>query len=328
MNKDKYLGAIDRLNTILSLFQAKRARYSISDIATMLNVPPGVVRDDIVALHTSREFPVSFYPCDDDLADEIEDDFIEKIKSGDIDDEELEVTSSERDDMYLALSSLEYKCLNELLSNNENWALGTHRNFVTKPLYNQSKSSMQVKASEMQKVIEDGESIRIRYCTKNKDIIALDIRPLQLVHIEDEDLYYVVTIYNGNISPFRLDRIKGFDVLETEIEKPDLSPLSDLPNMWGMGVSERAHVKILIRNEGRVQEKVKADLKNRTNGQWTKKGSCLIFEDDVIGIGSFKNWLNGYGSSVLVLEPESLREEVIKSAQVRLEKYRKEVKAE
>lgn len=323
MSNSKYFNGVDRLNAILSLYQAKRARYSISDISEMLKIPIGIVRDDIVALHTCREIPVTFYPCNETILDDFDNNMSDEIRQGVFDDEELEMLSSKEDDMFLALTALEYKCLKELQDDNENWTFGVHRNFVTKPLYNQAKANMQIKASEMQNVIEEQKSIRIRYFTKNKKTISIDIRPLQLVKIETEDLYYVVTIYNGAISPFRLDKIKGFDVLDIDLEMPDTKVLNDLPNIWGMELGERVHVRILIRNEGRVQEKVRRDLLNRTNGKWKKSGDDLLFEDDVIGIGSFKNWLNGYGSSILVLEPASLRNEIIDSAKRRLKMYEK-----
>lgn len=68
-------------------------------------------------------------------------------------------------------------------------------------------------------------------------------------------------------------------------------------------------------------EKVRSDLEARTNGKWTTYKGCLCFEDDVIGINGFREWINGYGSSVLVIKPLLLREQIIANAPKRLQKY-------
>ena len=149
----------------------------------------------------------------------------------------------------------------------------------------------------------------------------MDIRPLMVVDNAMEDLYYVVTIKDGELMPFRLDRIYHYELSKNRIEIEDRSPLNQLANIWGMEMGEPVHVKLLIKNEARVQDKIRQELVNRTNAVWTQEGDSLYFEDDVIGINNFRSWLNSYGSSVLVIEPKSLRDEIIESAKKRLEFY-------
>ena len=147
------------------------------------------------------------------------------------------------------------------------------------------------------------------------------IKPLQLVHNAMDDFYYVVTIKENQLFPLRLDRILSYEIMEENIVIDDLSLLDMIPHIWGMEMGEKVHVKIKILNEARVQAKVRRDLVSRTKGVWTQKGDALYFEDDVIGINNFRSWVNGYGSSVLVVEPKSLREQIIESAKKRLEYY-------
>lgn len=94
-----------------------------------------------------------------------------------------------------------------------------------------------------------------------------------------------------------------------------------------LGTSEHpaspVHVKIRFLNEGNVVRKATRDLTSRTCGTITilPEDGSLIYEDDVVGMGSFKSFLYGYGSSAIVLEPEALRNEIIESARTRLTYY-------
>ena len=71
--KEMNNASIYRLNTILTLFQAERASYSVADIAGLLGVPKAVIRKDIVMLHNNRECETIFFPDDGetDMEDEV-----------------------------------------------------------------------------------------------------------------------------------------------------------------------------------------------------------------------------------------------------------------
>jgi len=311
---DKNLNSIHRLNTILSLFQAERACYTVQDIADILDIPVMVVRKDIMMLHTHKECGITFF------ADE-EGDVQELLESDQGNDVLLYANSIFRNEVYLPLSELEFSCLNEFLDG-EQFELGqVHKNYVVKPMYNQARSNMQVKVEQLNQLIQEEQTIKITYKARNGKLVFSTIRPLELVHNAMDDLYYVITIQRGTILPFRLDRIRKYEISKEKIEVPDNSELLQLPNIWGMEIGPKIHVKIKILNEANVQHKVKRDLAVRTNGKWTQQGDVLYFEDDVIGVNSFRNWVNSYGSSVLVVEPKSLREEIIESAKRRAQFY-------
>lgn len=75
------------LNTILTLFRAKRAEYSVNDLAMMLYIPAGVVRDDILALHNNKEVGITFSSAgDEEIA---ESDITSLLASGEFDDTKL-----------------------------------------------------------------------------------------------------------------------------------------------------------------------------------------------------------------------------------------------
>lgn len=323
--------SIYRLNTILTLFQANRACYSVSDIAEILDIPAAVVRKDIIMLHTNKECGITFFAEeasgnfeDADGFDESDDsmDLVKFLADGKNDDCLLMAETNVKNDVFLSLSQFELSCLDDFLDG-QNYAKGKmNKNYVTKPLFNQARANMQIKVAELNKLVEQDACIKVQYRTRNKTVITSLIKPLGLVHNAMDDFYYVVTIKEGKLVSLRLDRIRSYEISEEKIVIDDLSPLELIPQIWGMEVGEPVHVKIKILNEARVQEKVKRDLASRTKGVWSQKGDALYFEDDVIGINNFRTWINGYGSSVLVVEPAFLREQIVESAKKRVDYYK------
>ena len=311
------LNSIYRLNTILALFQAERACYTVSDIASILNIPVSVVRKDIVMLHTHKECGITFFSKDE----ESDDDIATLLESGKGDDILLLANAIYRNEVYLPLSELELSCLNEFLDGQKLGFDQIHRNYTIKPLFNQARANMQVKVEQLNQLIQDEETIRVTYKARNGKLVFPTILPLELVHNALDDLYYVVTIQRGSILALRLDRICRYEILKEKIEITDRSALKDLPNIWGMEIGPKMHVKIKILKEANVVQKVKRDLSCRVNGVWTEVEDALYFEDDVIGINNFKSWIKGYGSSVLVVEPKKIRDEIIENALKRVKFY-------
>ena len=90
------------------------------------------------------------------------------------------------------------------------------------------------------------------------------------------------------------------------------------PNVWGNLFHDAPKsVKVKFYKEGRVWEKVRRDLECRTNGKLYEKNGFLYYEDIVYGFSKFSNWIYGYGSSAIVIEPKWLRQRIIQSLQVR-----------
>ena len=56
-----------------------------------------------------------------------------------------------------------------------------------------------------------------------------------------------------------------------------------------------------------------------TNGKLEEQDGFLYYEDIVYGISKLRTWIYGYGSSAVVIEPESLRLHIIDSLKRRLE---------
>jgi predicted DNA-binding transcriptional regulator YafY len=70
-------------------------------------------------------------------------------------------------------------------------------------------------------------------------------------------------------------------------------------------------------SSGYIKEKIWHDTQEIS----LQKDGSIVFEDEVAGTEEIKFWVMSWGSKALVLEPESLREEIRAEAEVLLGKY-------
>lgn len=166
--------------------------------------------------------------------------------------------------------------------------------------------------------IENGNCLDIKYRTSKGKIISFLFMPLKIVYDADENLYSVLSIYENSVRIHRLDHILSLKESNKKIEKPNEDLLNIYPNVWGNCFSDMPeYVKVRFYNEGNVWDKVKKELATRTNGKLYEKDGFLYYEDMVYGINKFRSWIYGYGSSAIVLEPESLQKHILDSLNVR-----------
>lgn len=186
-------------------------------------------------------------------------------------------------------------------------------------LYNHCYDELNKKLDDLNQSISEQKCLKIRYKTSDGKIISRSFRPLKISYDSNENLYSVISIHEGKIMVNRVDQILSIDPCTENIETPDTGILEKIaPNVWGNCFSdEPEHVKIRFYNEANVWNKVKKELANRTNGKLYEQDGYLYYEDTVYGISKFRSWIYGYGSSAIVIEPVSLREQIIESLKIR-----------
>ena len=83
------------------------------------------------------------------------------------------------------------------------------------------------------------------------------------------------------------------------------------------------HVKLRIAPETQnIISKIKRDTSLRSETRkFYQDSDNYYYEDDIIGLGEFQRWVRSYGSSVIVIEPESLRNEITERAIQTLDLY-------
>jgi len=184
-------------------------------------------------------------------------------------------------------------------------------------------------AEKIEKAIRDRRYIRFRYRSPmEENAIALEIAPYMLFHNTTDDLYYCITFdEEGRTMSYRLDRIL-YEVREVSgrhFIKDRSRELDRLTYVWGAAFQnggEPVHVRLEIRADtANLIGKIRSDVRDRVHGQLRQEEDKWIYEDEVIGLNSFKAWVMTYGSSVKVVEPASLAEEILDSSRRRLLNY-------
>ena len=149
-----------------------------------------------------------------------------------------------------------------------------------------------------------------------------------LFHNTTDDLYYCITFdESGRTMSYRLDRIL-YDVHPVSgrhFAQDRSRELDRLSYVWGAAFQndeEPVRVRLeIIANTANMIGKIRNDVRDRVHGRLRQEGDRWIYEDEVIGLMSFKAWVMTFGSSVKVLEPASLAEEILASSKRRLLNY-------
>jgi len=123
---------------------------------------------------------------------------------------------------------------------------------------------------------------------------------------------------------FALDRIKMLHLTNETFEVPEDFSLEDFVGpSFGVFQGQPARVKVWFAPDvaGYIKEKIwheSQQLQEQDDGS-------VIFEAEVAGTDEIRFWVMSWGSHALVLEPESLRQEIRAETESMLEKYTKAV---
>jgi len=300
---------------------------SISRISELTQIPLAVVRKDIVGIRSWKDILEYDDYVEEELSDKLnaalEEDnsvFDELILDGTFDMVPIYFSQKEEARYQIKLHSDEAHAY-------QNYFSDKHK--IITPNYD---SSYQIKDSYryyyIDKLIEKLEyinnaiqtdrCIRINYSPAQGDNFTATIKPLKIVYDSMDNIYAILTIIDQQVHVYRLDRINDITESYMNITIEDTTILSIAPNVWGCTFNDSAYqVKVRFYDEGNVWNKVRQDLSCRINGRLYEQDGFLYYEDIVYGISAFRNWIYGYGSSAIVLEPKVLREQIIESLKLR-----------
>ena len=190
--------------------------------------------------------------------------------------------------------------------------------------------------TELEDMIHRKKTAEVTYRSRNGEEKNYTVRPAKLVHSMPDDVYYLIafteTKYQNVLEEqgeailtdylsLRVERIVDLQESLIHLPDPDLTVLPNFEKMWGMEDGEEFHTKLRIYDEANVIAKVRHDLGERASKLVSSEDGCYYYEDDLIGENRFRSWLRGYGSSIIVLEPESIREKMIETYRTVREKY-------
>lgn len=220
------------------------------------------------------------------------------------------------------------------------------------PAYNQTTKAIIEYADTLNAAIEYDESVSFTYMLPQTEVsstvqsihssrnrIETTIYPQYLYHDTDKNLIYCIGLeieqpdkISSGISQddisckiFRLDRIHEFNRskapalhnLPGNVQQQLEDMRQKLDYMWGMSSFDEEPVPVKVRiyaNTANIISKIKAETSLRKYGKLTQDGNDYIYTDTIIGTANFRSWLRGYGSSVVVMEPKELADEMKESA--------------
>ena len=95
-------------------------------------------------------------------------------------------------------------------------------------------------------------------------------------------------------------------------------------DMFSISTEEPERVKIRFRDSFNIMDKLRSKFKCRTKYTLTKMDGYIYYEDEIRGASDLAKLLRSFGSSLEVIEPESLRKRMRDSAARSIERYRRE----
>lgn len=328
----KMTNSIYRLETLITLLSGEGT--TISRLAQFMDVSKGVIYDDLLSIMKDKNSRLILLTYDEAFeedflstnASEGQNDsaFARDIKTGKYDDVEIFVSTPYSNKIEVVLSAEEMDALQDF----SDQKLGSRISNGLSYLVKNSNSGFTERDIELSnyliETMEDGDSLTITYLPHKKDAVPFTktIRPIRIVHNINDNLVYVCD-HEGNF--YRFDCIKNYRPSDEKLEvSPDID-MRKFDKMWGVILSEDyTHVKLKIFDEVGVIERVKKDLGEKFSDEtfhyYEDKGYA-IYEDDVVGVGSFMSWVYSYGSSVVLLSPDELVKRVIESIKIRKKYY-------
>ena len=151
------------------------------------------------------------------------------------------------------------------------------------------------------------------------------ICPLKVVSLFSESEYYVVAICNNENRIYNVGKIREVNVTERMSVIPSELKnqiLEEYDYRWGTGINEGIFdFELKIYNEVDLFNRLRKRLSSRKYGNWESYGDYAIYTDKVIDYEALKQWVMSYGSSVKVIKPKRLADDIVRNAEERLKEY-------
>jgi predicted DNA-binding transcriptional regulator YafY len=163
--------------------------------------------------------------------------------------------------------------------------------------------------------------IDIQYYTMSrKKVTKRKVAPYKIWFFEGT--FYLIghCSYRDDVRIFALDRIKMLHLTEETFEIPDEFDIDEfMRSSFGVFVGEPKEVK--VRFSAEIAGYIKEKIWHESQQLHEQKDGSIIFEAEVAGTKEIKLWIMSWGSQALVLEPESLQEEILSESAKMVEKY-------
>ncbi len=320
----------DMLGLIISLILSDHFAASVTSLSSACNLPVPQMRKYISIIFGNSILFSHLSPTPE--SDDQDDDplktaeiFLHKIAAGNADHETIYLI--DMDDFtggyhLLPITSVEAGCLNNIYPNLiQNQRTGL---FEMKDTIDSIPKIILEKQDRVQEAISQKRKIEFSYKSPQFDLSKIICSPVSVIQNLTSHILY---IKDSETNHYRIDRIKSnIKILPAHSDLDQYTPSPLQKYFWGTEykVHENpVHVKLRISAEtSNIIEKIRNDTAlRRQTCKLYYDGNDYYYEDDILGMPDFRRWLRSYGSSITVLEPQSLINEVIDSARKTLSYY-------
>ena len=165
------------------------------------------------------------------------------------------------------------------------------------------------------------KKIKILYGSLKKEEVERVVRPYAIFQY-DGSLYLVGFCERRNeIRQFKLSRISKYEIVNEKFEKDKNFNLKEyMSNNFGIYQDEEIELKLLIKYPMAQIVKEKVWVKNQIITE-NRDENSILFQAKMKGKVEIKSWILSMGSSVEVLEPETLRNELKKELEEMMKNY-------
>lgn len=317
-----YERIIDIMNMLL-----ETDGISVNLLASKYGLSEDIVLEDLKYLYTSEELDFIIFPCDEELDT---DTFFDDLMDGKLNDEQLYAEQMNNNlKITLQLSLFERIFLNSFLDefNIEKEVDGTNDILIKNKKNNQSWNKLSL-LKRMNESINLKKELLIIYDEKPEPLY-LNILPLNIVKMTADDTYYCMAQIEHSIHYIRLDKIieisqEGTSNIITATSEYN-HEIESFEYRWGMIDDEGPFAfEMMVYNEANLPKRLRHELEHRKYGSWKQiSEEVFLYNDIVIDYESLKLWVLGLGSSVRVIKPKKLIEDIIKEAYTKLDMYSK-----
>jgi len=192
---------------------------------------------------------------------------------------------------------------------------------VNETFINSEKNISQETIDKVRKGIELNKRLYIKYHSFNSDEVTERKFDPYIIEIYDGCYHLIGHCHLRNeVRDFRVSRIIELQLLEESFERPRNFYQNYKKGRFGK-LSGEEQVKLLLKFTGKAARYVREYESRKADFLVEERDGNLIFEKNTTMTPEIIKWVLSFGSNVLVLEPESLREQVIQEAKKMVERY-------
>lgn len=336
---NKYYNPFIRLKEYLSLmsdplllnpYTKDYIGISIQGIFDYTDIPINIIRTDISTMYDGINIMI-----DDEAAITIETEktynlfeleqkeICKLFKSGKLDNIPLycNFTYQYEDTYQINVSMPELKFLSDFM-NKEKSDIHPQNNLYIKDsfYFNPAHKTLYENLQLVNDAISNKKTLKMRYQINSGQMRIFTFIPYKIIYDAKNNLYSILSVYNSNIVIYNFENIREIHSCNENMKLEDTSTLDIIPHVWGNEFSaDSIYVKVKFYNENDVWKKVYHDLALKKDKKLYEKNGFLYYEDIVYGKNSFRSWIYSFKESAIVIEPLSLREEIIASLKERLD---------